>query len=368
MEEKIVIFISGATAVGKTETALTLAKMFDAEIFSADSRQIYKEINIGTAKPTQEELDTVPHHFINHVSIQGTYTVGDFERDCKRKLKSYFEEKDIAIVAGGTGFYFRSLLNGLDQIPSVDKSVVDKWNTIFAEEGISPLREYVKEHDPEIFKTIDKSNAHRLIRAITVHEASGKPLSFFQKQAGEAFPYRSIFINLIRPREELYQRINERVLQMVENGLMDEVKSFEDLKHLNALQTVGYSEFFDLLEGKFDSEKEAIEMIQQNTRRYSKRQLTWFRKESFWKHFLPSEIDLIPKYVEHQLSSPFEFNHHRDASNGWTDITITANRERNSSSIALRMNKKNTTVVSKDLNGNDFDKWVEHEMGLVEIV
>ena len=268
---KYLIVIGGATAVGKTQVAIRLAQEYNCEILSADSRQFYKELNIGTAKPTKEELDSVPHHFINNLSVRDDYSVGDYERDVLKKLESIYMNQDVAVLVGGTGLYINAVLNGLDSFPDVPKDIKDNYESIFASQGIKSLQLLLTEKDPEYAQKVDMNNPHRIIRALSIIEISGSTFSSFLTSKKIERPFRVIKIALTMERHLLYDRINKRVDQMIESGLVNEAKSLIGHKHLNALRTVGYSELFQHFDGKYFM-SEAIEKIKQNTRNYAKRQ------------------------------------------------------------------------------------------------
>lgn len=276
--DKYLIVIAGPTASGKTALAIELAKYFSAEIISADARQFYQEMNIGTAKPTIQELSLVKHHFVNSHSIHDTYSVGDYEKDVIFFLENYFKKSDIAIMVGGSGMYIRAVCEGVDKYPDVPHEIRLELQDEFQKYGIEFLQKELKICDPEYYEKVDLQNPHRLIRAIEVFRASGKPFSSFQNNKKTERPFKIIKIGLNWEREQLYERINLRVDQMIENGLEKEARSLFNLKHLNALQTVGYQELFSYFEGII-SREEAINLIKQNTRNYAKRQMTWFRKE-----------------------------------------------------------------------------------------
>jgi tRNA dimethylallyltransferase len=295
--DKYLIVIAGPTASGKTALAIELAKYFNAEIISADARQFFKEMNIGTAKPSEEELSAVKHHFINSHSIQDAYSVGDYEKDVISLLADYYKEKNIAILAGGSGLYIRAICEGVDKYPEVPEEIRAELQESYQQYGIEILQKELEKCDPDYFKKVDIQNPHRLIRAIEVFRASGKPFSSFQKNDKIKRPFQIIKIGLSWEREKLYERINLRVDQMIENGLEEEARSLFGLKHLNALQTVGYQELFSFFENKI-SREEAISLIKQNTRNYAKRQMTWFRKESemIWID-MPSDIKELYSYL-----------------------------------------------------------------------
>ncbi|MFN4763221.1 tRNA (adenosine(37)-N6)-dimethylallyltransferase MiaA [Gillisia sp. Q332] len=294
MKNKFLISITGPTAIGKTALSIQLAKAFNTVILSADSRQFYKDMKIGTATPSEEELLAAPHHFIQHKSVEDSYSVGDFEREALLKTQELFKQKDILIVVGGSGLYVRSLLEGLDSFPEIDPKIRLQLNEQFEKEGLEPLKLRLQEHDPEAYKKTDIDNPHRVIRALEICLGTGKPYSSFLNQQKPKRPFQTISIGLTAPREEIYERINLRVDAMMAEGLLGEVKSLYPKRELNALNTVGYKELFAFLEGRFSLE-EAVAEIKKNTRRFAKRQLTWFRKDKniHWFDYKTSSEEII---------------------------------------------------------------------------
>jgi len=278
MKNNYLLCIVGPTAIGKTALSIKLAKAFDTEILSADSRQFYKEMNIGTAAPSKKEMAAAPHHFIHHKSIEEEYSVGDFEKEALTKTEELFRKHNLLILVGGSGLYVKSLLEGLDDFPEISPEIRMKLNEQFAELGLEPLKEQLKSLDPEYFKKMDSDNPHRVIRALEICLGTGKAFSSFLDRPKTQRPFKSISIGLTAPREEIYERINHRVDIMMDEGLLEEARSLYSKRHLNALNTVGYKELFAVFEGKLNLE-EAVEEIKKNTRRFAKRQLTWFRKD-----------------------------------------------------------------------------------------
>jgi len=288
---KTLIVIVGPTAVGKTAVAIELAKKLNTEIVSADSRQFYREMTIGTAKPTPDELKQAKHHFIDSHSIKENFSVGDFEEQGLALLEGLFKKHDTAILVGGSGLYIKAICEGFDKLPSASPEVREKLNLEFKNKGIVPLQEKLKTADPVYYCQVDLNNPQRLIRALEVFETTGMPFSSYRKFTINQRPFQCIKIGLNLPREMLYQRINQRVDDMVNQGLIEEVRSLLPFRHLNALNTVGYSELFDYFDDKTDLAS-AIELIKQNTRRFAKRQLTWFRKDKDIKWMDAANIDL----------------------------------------------------------------------------
>ncbi len=277
MMEKTLIAVIGPTAIGKTNMAIKLAQYFKTEIISADSRQFYQEMEIGTAVPSPEELGMVPHHFIQHKSIFESYSVGDFEKEAIAKLNRLFKSNDVIVIVGGSGLYVDAVVNGLDDFPDISEEI--RTNLILEQQhkGLPYLQEKLKVLDPVYHKTVDLSNAHRVIRALEICIGTNKPYSSFLSKKKKSRSFKTIYVGLHAERTLIYKRINLRVDKMLEAGLLKEVKKLEEHKHLNALQTVGYKELFLYLEGRC-SLNEAVEEIKKNTRRFAKRQLTWYRK------------------------------------------------------------------------------------------
>lgn len=294
------IIITGPTAIGKTGLAVYIAKALQTEIISFDSRQFYKEMKIGTAVPTDEELAEVPHHFIQNLSIHDEYSVGDFEQDALNKIEELFQKHNSVIMVGGSGLYEKAVTEGLDVFPEVDASIREQLISELNEFGIKKLQEELKISDPEYFEKADIQNPHRIIRALEIVRGTGMTFSSFRKNDSKPRNFNVIKIGLELPRHEIYDRINQRVDLMMNSGLLDEVKSHYKFKELNSLQTVGYRELFDYLDEKISLEF-AIEEIKKNTRRYAKRQLTWYRKDENIKWFSPFEKEEILQYILNEL-------------------------------------------------------------------
>ena len=295
--KKFLIVVAGATAVGKTRVAIELAAHFETEILSADSRQIYKEMNIGTAKPTTEELAASPHHFVGCLSVQENFTAGDFEQQGIILLKHLFEKYNTVVLVGGTGLYIKALCEGLDFYPDVPPHIRQNVAQTLATYGIESLQNELLQLDPLQYARMDIRNPQRLARAVEVCRAAGQPFSSFQNQPRAPRFFTPIYVHVELPRAELYQRIDARVLQMMDDGLLEEAKTLYPFRHLNALQTVGYQEFFDYFDGKIRLEQ-AIALVQQNSRRYAKRQLTWFKKDTQWQLFSPTNVENILHFIE----------------------------------------------------------------------
>lgn len=283
-KRKTLLTIVGPTAIGKTRMAIALATHFGTEILSCDSRQFFKELRIGTAVPSAEELAQVPHHFIQHKSIFEAYSVGDFERDAIALLDKLFKKHDVVVMVGGSGLYAKAIIDGLDDFPEVDEVIRQELNEAYAQKGIGYLQELLKTLDEVQYNQMDVQNPQRLIRALEVCRASGKPYSSFLQRKEKQRDFTSVQIGLTADRTEVYERINKRVDMMLEEGLLIEAQDMMPYKHLNALQTVGYKELFSFFEGECSFEA-AIEAIKMNTRRFAKRQFTWFQKDKRIKWF-----------------------------------------------------------------------------------
>jgi tRNA dimethylallyltransferase len=291
-ENKILICIGGPTASGKTALAIQLAEKYHTEILSVDSRQFYREMNIGTAKPTQEEQDRVPHHFINHVSIHDPYDIGLFEKESMTLLEDRFKHHDILIAVGGSGLYFKAMLEGIDTFPPVSPDILVQLQKEYLEKGIDYLKGQLQQVDPNYFQIVDQNNPVRLIRAISIFRETGLPFSSFRTGKKVKRFFESQCFYLSPPRAILYERINDRVDKMVEDGLIDEVRSLKEFKELKALQTVGYTELFKYFSNEYEI-KEAILKIKQHTRQYAKRQLTWFNNAENWMKWEDSNMILF---------------------------------------------------------------------------
>lgn len=294
---KFLIVVVGPTAIGKTNLAIRIAQEFDTDIFSADSRQFYREMEIGTAKPSAGELSSARHHFVNSHSISDKFSVGNFEQEVTVALDELYKTKDIAVLVGGSGLYINAVTHGFDDLPKENIELREQLNTLFAKEGLLPLQNQLKELDPAYYETVDINNPQRIIRALEVSISTGRPYSSFRQNQKKERQFQTVKIGLNIDRGKLYDRINARVDQMVAAGLVNEVKSLLPYKHLNALQTVGYSEIIEHLEGKISLEV-AIEKVKQNTRRFAKRQLTWFRRDKEINWFDPVDVDKILAFIE----------------------------------------------------------------------
>lgn len=299
---KTVILIAGPTAVGKTAVAIQLAKHFHTEIISADSRQCFKEISIGVAKPSAEELKEVKHYFINSHSIHETITAASYEKYALDAVAEIFHQYDIAVMVGGTGLYIKAFCEGMDEIPAADEVLRIELQQQYQQHGLEWLQQQLQQYDPLFAEKGEMQNPQRMLRALEVVRSTGESILSFRKGEKQQRNFNIIKIGLDLPREELYQRINHRVDMMMEEGLLKEAKEVYPLRHLNALQTVGYRELFDYFDGNCSLEK-AIDKIKQNSRHYAKRQLTWFRRDEAAKWFHPSQLQEIIEYVSQQIKN-----------------------------------------------------------------
>ena len=304
---KLLIVIVGPTAIGKTALAIKLAKHYKTEIISADSRQFYKELNIGTAKPSNKQLQSIRHHLIDNISISDNYNISQFESDAKENIDNLFKTKDYAIVVGGSGLYINTILYGIDKMPKVDDSLREKLNSEYLNNGLINLHDKLKKLDPISYEKIDLDNHRRVIRALEVTISSKKPYSSFLKDSDRKPGYNEIIIGLNTDRTRLHSMINKRVEEMIECGLVEEVKKLRKFKHLNSLNTIGYKEIFDYLEDKMNLEQ-AIENIKTNTRRYAKRQITWFKSNKMinwfdYEYKIENIINQIDKHPSIQQST-----------------------------------------------------------------
>ena len=299
--KKTLISIVGPTAIGKTGLAIKLAQHYSTDIMSCDSRQFYKEMTIGTAVPSTSELAEAKHHFIQNISIHEKYSVGDFERDGLAFLDEYFQNNNLCIMVGGSGLYEKAITTGFDIFPEIDPIFREQLNQELETDGIEKLQHELKQVDPIYYEEVDIYNKQRVIRALEIYRGSGQPFSKFRNQDLNKRPFNIIKIGLELPRQEMYDRINQRVDIMMNEGLLDEAKSLYPLKELNALQTVGYRELFDFFEDKIDLNF-ATEEIKKNTRRFAKRQMTWFKKDQDVNWFSPLEKDQIINFINSKIT------------------------------------------------------------------
>lgn len=280
MNKKTCLIITGPTAAGKTDLAIELAQKYNTQIISADSRQCYKELNIGVSKPTPNQLQQIHHYFINSHSIQDEVNVKIFEKYALDAVYAVFENNDVAIMVGGTGLYIKAFCEGIDEVPQVNEEIRKKINATYNVKGLSWLQEELKIKDPVYFSAGEMQNPQRMMRALEVKLSTGISITDFQSGKKVTRDFKINTIHLDIPRDQLYARINRRVDDMIENGLLKEAEILFPSRHLNALQTVGYKELFDFMEGKMELEL-AIDAIKKNTRHYAKRQITWFKKFTF---------------------------------------------------------------------------------------
>ena len=293
---KKLFIILGPTASGKTALSILLAEKLSTEIISCDSRQFYKELKIGAAPPSKEQLQKIKHHFIQHLSIKDNYNTGQYEEDAIKKISSLFKTYDNLILVGGSGLYIDAICNGLDNIPKTPEEIRDRINNEFTEKGITWLQEKIKHIDLDFYKKSDINNPHRLKRCLEVYQNTGEKLSSFYKKEKIKRDFKIIKIGISTERENLYNRINKRVNQMIESGLIDEAKKLFQFHKFNALNTVGYKELFDFFDNKLEKET-AIEEIKKNSRRLSKRQMTWFKRDKQINWFKIEQENEIIKFI-----------------------------------------------------------------------
>jgi tRNA dimethylallyltransferase len=298
--KKNLVVILGPTGIGKTRIGIEVAKHFNTEIISSDSRQVYKELNIGTAKPTNTELAKVKHHLIGHKSIQDYFNAYMFEVEALTVIKDVFAEKDIAVVVGGSMLYIDALCNGIDDLPTIDEEIRENLKRRHEKEGLESLRMELARIDPVFYNQVDLKNHKRILKALEIYYMTGKPYSTQLTHEKKIRPFNIIKIGINMNRDELYNRINNRVDSMIENGLIEEAREFYQQKGLNALNTVGYKELFDYFEGIITKEK-AIELIKRNSRRYAKRQLSWFNRDDTINWYQPNDEEKIINFLKEQL-------------------------------------------------------------------
>lgn len=294
--KKRLIVIVGPTAVGKTKLAIQLAKIFHSEIISADSRQLYKEMTIGTAKPSLSEMEDVKHHFIDEISVEKNYDAGQYGRDALNLINKIFETAHTLILCGGSGLYIKAVLEGFDEMPDIPEDLRQEIIEEYNEKGLDWLQDQVRINDPEYFNEVDQRNPQRLMRALEVIRHSGLSASSFRRKEKRELPFNVVKIGLELDRKVLYDRINQRVDDMFEAGLLEEARKLYPKKSLNALQTVGYQELFGYFDGDDDLE-EAVRLLKRNTRRYAKRQMTWFKKDQGIEWFPPDDIQQIVAFI-----------------------------------------------------------------------
>ena len=294
--EKTLIVITGPTAVGKTALCLDVAKHFHIPIINADSRQIFRELKIGTAPPTEAQMQQVHHDFVGILGLDDYYSASLFEQQVLELLGRQFLSSDYALMVGGSMMYIDAVCDGIDDIPTIDDQTRTMMKQRLADEGLEALCEELRQRDPEYYEIVDRQNPRRVVHALEICLMTGKTYTSFRKREKRQRPFNIIKIGLNRPREELYERINRRVDQMMADGLLEEAKALYPKRHLNALNTVGYKELFDYIDGRWPLE-EAVERIKGNTRRYARKQLTWFKKDESIRWFHPDETETIIKYI-----------------------------------------------------------------------
>jgi tRNA dimethylallyltransferase len=295
--KNFLIIILGPTGVGKSDISLEIASHFNAEIISADSRQFYNEMKIGTAAPSEDQLKRIRHHFVRFLSVRDYFSASLFERAVLELLPSLFKKTNVAVMTGGSGMYIDAVCKGIDDIPDIDPRAREKYNEKFKREGIESLRADLKVLDPDYYARVDLCNHKRIIRALEIYDTTGHRYSEFLKNKIAERDFGIVKIGLERERNDLYEKINSRVEEMINNGLEYEARNLFDLKDLNPLKSVGYREFFDFFEGKISREK-AIELIKRNSRRYAKRQMTWWSRDKDIAWFHPDMVKDIIAYIE----------------------------------------------------------------------
>ncbi|HEU5147869.1 MAG TPA: tRNA (adenosine(37)-N6)-dimethylallyltransferase MiaA [Chryseosolibacter sp.] len=300
MSRKKLVVVAGPTAVGKTTVAIRLAREFGTAVISADSRQIFREMTIGTAKPTPEERQDIPHYFVDSRSVAEDYDAATYAEEALAVIDDLFRRHDALILCGGSGLYIRGVCDGFDDIPEVPGEVRTELMEQYEQHGLTWLQERMRQVDPEALKMMDEKNPHRLIRALEVKLYTGESIVSFRTNKKHERNFEAIKIGLTLPREELYARIDARMDDMIANGLFDEARALYPLRHQNALQTVGYQEIFDFMENKYDYD-ECVRLLKRNSRRYAKRQLTWFKKDTGFTWFTPYEMDSILHYLKSKI-------------------------------------------------------------------
>ncbi|WP_319591182.1 tRNA (adenosine(37)-N6)-dimethylallyltransferase MiaA [uncultured Draconibacterium sp.] len=298
---KTLVVITGPTGIGKTEVSIKVARHFNTEIVSADSRQIFKELNIGTAVPSKEELAAVPHHFIQSHSIEENYNASRYETEALELLDKLFKQKDVLLLVGGSMLYIDAICKGIDIMPDADQEIRASLKKQLEEEGLESLRLQLKKLDPDYYKKVDLKNPNRIIHALEISIQTGKPYSSFRSNTAKQRPFKIVKIALNCDRQVLHNRINLRVDKMMEAGLENEARGVYHKKHMNSLNTVGYQELFAYFDGDISREK-AVELIKRNSRRYARKQITWFRRDETVKWFEPTESDRIIEWLKSQIS------------------------------------------------------------------
>lgn len=302
MSRKLLVVIVGPTGIGKTAIAIQLAEHFRTEIVSADSRQMFREIPIGTAAPSKAEMQGVTHHFVGNLSVAQRCDAGQWATEAGKVIDALFKTHDVVICAGGSGLYIDALLNGMDELPERDEQLRGELKSLYEKDGITPLQEKLKDLDPEYYAEVDINNPKRLIRAIEVCMISGEKYSSMRSGVAKELPFRVVKIGLEMDRGKLYERINQRVDQMISNGLVEEARAVIPYRDNNALATVGYRELFDYFDGKTSLDT-AIELIKQHSRNYAKRQMTWWRKDTTIRWFSPTQLNEVIDFVSGECAN-----------------------------------------------------------------
>ena len=299
---KTLLVVLGPTGVGKTEISLKLAETFACPILSSDSRQFYRELKIGTAAPTEAELARAPHHFIGSLSLFDQYNAGQFEQDVMALLEKLFEQHDVVMLVGGSMMYIDAVCNGIDDIPTVDDATREFWKKEYAEKGLEYIQTELQRLDPTHYSELDPRNHKRILHALEICSIIGKPFSSIRTGTKKVRPFNILKLGLNRPRPELYERINQRVLAMLNDGLLDEAKPYFEHRHLNTLNTVGYKEIYEYMAGHWTLDF-AVNMIQQNSRRYAKKQMSWFNRDAEIHWFHPEAESDIIQFCNQQTST-----------------------------------------------------------------
>ena len=290
------IVITGPTAVGKTELCMELAQWLNVPIINADSRQMFRELKIGTAAPTDKQLQQVRHYFVGNLSISDYYSASMYEQDVNKLLAELFTTSNYALLTGGSMMYIDAVCNGIDDIPTVDEATRQLMKQRLVSEGLESLVEELKQLDPEHYEVVDRQNPRRVVHALEICHMTGKTYTSFRKAEKKQHPFQIVKIGLNRDRSELYERINLRVDKMIQKGLVDEARNLTSYRHANALNTLGYKELFNYFDGIWNLD-EAIERIKGNTRRYARKQLTWFKRDATMRWFHPNDVELIKNYI-----------------------------------------------------------------------
>jgi len=299
---KYLIVIAGPTGVGKTALSVKLARQFNTIILNADSRQLYKELQIGTARPTLQEMQGIPHYFTGNLALSQDYNAGKFEKDALQVLSKQFLKYDLIILSGGSGMYIDAVCKGFDEMPSIPEAIRESVEIDLKKHGLNKLAEELNKKDPEYYKVVDIHNPRRVSRALEIIRSSGKKYSDFRKAKSKIRPFKIIKIGLQREKEALYERINHRMDLMIAQGLLEEAQKYISFRAKNALQTVGYKEIYEFLDGAYDW-NETVRLLKRNSRRFAKRQMTWFRKDPEYTWFHPEQEKEIVEHIEKKIET-----------------------------------------------------------------